>query len=634
MPLPTQEWGPVTNYKEYSYDAGVVSPAITNVSFAVRDIDGLYSMNAYDDPYYDPYYDYNSNYYSDYSDFRLKTVLSYSPAGVPWVAPSSYEGHGYYEATSSYIPYEYGLNFNFTPVFQNLALLPIGIYVFTHSFTIQGLSPSGVWQDLSSYEYLTRLEVLTLIVDPSPVFSFAPASLAYKHQQNNTLPSKIVAMTGNLWKIVGKPNFVLSSATAGVAIATVGSGAGAYQTATGSGNAFINIALSSFYNGNTVFSPTDLASTFQILQDNVAFGTIPWTVNVVRLSDFLTVPFAPGEKAFTLDQKYFEFTSQNTGTYFQFDAVIKTYDFFTNLLNEFSIPQKVVLFQGKAKVNLGQVIHRLMRKFNAVNDTLLQYKLATLNITCSEILMADESVIRSGTATEIQFVAGLSRGITNLGFLDFNPLPNRGTKTGFAILNIVYPAGNYELRTFKNGSLVSAVALPASTDTIVCKKVFFSAFTKGDTIQFIVDVVGQNNALAPKKTYKLFPEGNNSNAIVWQNEFLLQSALECTGTASIKSDFEFLSQKVFENLVEKLEYLSSSKEVKLYINTGWLLKTDVDTIESLMRSKRAWLLNPKGNISLRPVGKSMVNQDLERELIEFSLEFIINRNYDEETYSL
>ncbi|AKC26055.1 hypothetical protein IY39_03950 [Flavobacterium psychrophilum] len=38
---------------------------------------------------------------------------------------------------------------------------------------------------------------------------------------------------------------------------------------------------------------------------------------------------------------------------------------------------------------------------------------------------------------------------------------------------------------------------------------------------------------------------------------------------------------------------TTSKEVKLNISTGWVAKTDVDTIESLLRSKRAWL-----NISL------------------------------------
>lgn len=614
-----QLWGPIPNYKEYVYNAGVVTPAITAVDFVIKDVEesDIFTIEP-----------------GSISDFRLRTELTYVPNGVDWVNPTSYEGDGYYESYSPYVPYEFGMNFSFTPVFQNLGVLSVGNYIFEHRFTIQGLDSSGFWQDIIAYSYETRLEVEAVIVDPSPTFSFAPATLAYVHQQNDTLPSKMVTMTGNLWKIVGKPNFILASATAGVTIATVGSGASAYQTASGSGNAFVSIALSSFYNSNTVFSPTDLASTFEILEDNVAFGTIAWTVNVIRLSDFLTLPFAPGEKLFTLDQDYFEFHSNNAGTFFQLDATIKTYDFFTNVLNEFTIPQKVVLFQGKAKVNLGQVIHRLMKKFNAVNETLLQYKIATVDIAVSEILFADESVVRAGAVTNIPFVAGLSRGITNIGFLDFNPLANRATKNGFAYLNLLYPSGSYQLRTFKNGTKITDLELPESDNKIVCVKVPFSSYTKGDIIQFYLDLEGETTTGAPKKTFYMLPEGNYSNTLVWQNEFLLQSALECTGTASIRSDFEFISQKVWENLTEILEHLSSSKEVKLNINTGWLIQSDVDTIESLMRSKRAWLLNPKGNIAIRPAGKTMVNQDVERELIEYTLEFIINRAYDEETYSL
>lgn len=605
--MPTQIWTPIPNSKEYGYNAGVVTPAAETVNFTVTD--------------------YPEDFFQIYLDLRLKIITSYTTSGIaPWIV-AGINGTSYHQ-------YSYGMQFTFPVVFQNLQLLPIGQYIFNHFFIFQGLQSNGLWEDIDSYSYDTIMNITGLVIEPDPVFSFSPPTLAFSHQQNNPLPSMNVSFTGNLWKLVGKPNFILSSTTPGVTIATVGSGASAYQTASGSGVAIVNIALSSFYNSDAVFSPTDLASTFDILKNNVAFGTIAWTVSVVRLSDFLSVPYPSNAKAFTLDQEYFEFTSANSGTFFQFDTTVKTYDFFTNLENEFPIPLKVVLFQGKAKVNLGQIIHRLMRKFDAVNETLLQYKLAKLNITCSEILIADENVIRSGTVPEIQFIAGLSRGITNIGFLDFNTLPNRGTKTGFAMLNILYPTGNYELRTIKNGTQIAAVTLPASTDVIVCKKVSFSAFAKGDVIQYVVDIVGENNESAPKKTFKLFPEGNYSNTIIWQNEFLLQSALECTGTATIKSDFEFLSQNVYENLVEKLEHLSSNKEVKLFINTGWLLKTDVDTVESLMRSKRAWLLNDKGNISLRPASKSMINQDLEKELIEFSLEFIINRNYDEETYSL
>jgi hypothetical protein len=603
--MPAQSWLPVTNSKTYTLNNGSLSPSITNVDVTIND----YAMYL--------------NYV--YSDYRLQKVSNYINYVTNWMNIAAFPDFT--------VPYTHGMAYSYTPVFQNQSFLVNGNYTFRTNYIIQGLNNNtGEWEDVETYYFDIILNVTNVASNPTP--TFAPSTLRFNHQQNQTLPSNLVVMNGNNWKIIGKPNFVLTSPTVGVTIASTGSGTSAYQTISGSGSAFIYVALGSFYDSESVFVPADLTGDFEIQNSNVYFGQVNWTVAVVRLSDFLTVPYLSGEKAFTLDQKYFEFSSQNLGTYFQFDSEIKTYDFFNNTENVFTVPQKIVLFQGKSKVNLGQLIHRLMRKFPIVNESTFQNQLATLNISCKEILAADETVVRAGTKSNIKFVAGLSRGITDLGFLDFNPLPNRGTKNGFAMLNILYPTGNYEFRILKNGTLVSAQALPASNNIIVFKKVSFAAFNQGDIIQCVVDFVGQNNSSAPKKTFKLFPVGNYSNTIVWENEFLLQSVLECTGTASIKSDFEFLSQKVYQNLVEVIEHFSSSKEVKLFINTGWLLKTDVDTIESLMRSKRVWLLNNTGNIALRPVAKPIINEDLERELIEFSLEFIINRNYDEETYSL
>lgn len=464
--------------------------------------------------------------------------------------------------------------------------------------------------------------------------AFTPNTVSFNHEQNTPFQTFSIAMSGDLWKVIGKSRFILTSATAGVTIATVTDGSGTYQTVSGSGEAIISITPTAFYDGNGTFLPEDLAGTFAVLKNNEPFGSIAYTIEVSRLTDFLTIPYLPTEKSFTLDTKFFEFRSSNLDTYFQFDSTIKTYDFFTNNVNEYSIPLKIVLFNGYAKENLGRMIHRLMRKFTDVNENVFQYKEATLKVTCSEIAIADETIIRSGTSVDIPFIAGLNKGITSLGFLEFNPEPNRVTKNSFAYLNILMPTGSYELRTFKNGTLVNSSALPASTGIILCKKVFFSDYEKGDVIQFVIDVIGQSNASAPRKSYFLFPDENYSNMIVWENEFLLQSAIECTGTASIVPEGEFQSQTVYVDLVEQLEHISSSKKVMFYINTGWLLYSDIDTIESLMRSKRVWLIQGNKTVSLRPISKKLPKKDLEEELIQYPLEFQINQKYDEETYSL
>lgn len=470
--------------------------------------------------------------------------------------------------------------------------------------------------------------------DSVPSFSFFPNSILFSFKQNEALPSKLIYMTGNGWKIIGKPNFVLASTTTGVAIDNVTDSNGDYQIIYGSGNAQVSIALGDYYNQDIDFQEVDLLGSFSVLKDNVDFGSIAYSIVISSINDFLINPYINQSKAFTLDHKYFEFRSSNIETYFQVDASIKTYDFFTNALKEYFIPLKIVLFNRYAKENFGQIIHRLMDRFAGVNDILSQYKQATLQLKCTEISLTNESVIRSGSTSEIPFIAGLSRGFNNLGFLDFNANENRVTTEGFAFLNIIVSAGNYELRTFKNGRLINAVALPNTSEFILCKKVLFSSYAQGDVVEFGIDLVGQYNNNTPRKKYIVFPKGNYSNMIVWENEFLLQSAIECTGTGSMVPEGEFISQTLYQNLVEQLEHLSTSKKVKLSINTGWLMYSDIDTVESLMRSKRAWLIQGDNQIALRPISKKLPQKSNDEELIQFQLEFQINQKYDEETYSL
>lgn len=349
---------------------------------------------------------------------------------------------------------------------------------------------------------------------------------------------------------------------------------------------------------------------------------------------WFTSPYPAEGKAFTLDPKFFEITTEATDTYFQFNSTIKTYDFNTDVVKTNSIPQKLVPFKGFTNINLGKLIHRLMSNFNEVNDNFTQYKFAELSIVCIELLQSNNSIVRSYVAPTISFIAGLSRGITDFGFLDFNPKPNRVTKNSFAYLNFYIPPGTFELRTLKNGNVITTETLPSDAETTLCKKVLFNAYSQGDVIEYVIDAIDGDNPDAPKKTFILFPDCYYSNMIVWENEFKMQSSLECTGSASLDADLEFQSQKLYKNLVEKLEHLSNSKDVKLFIDTGWLLFSDIDTIESLMRSKRVWLIQGENEISLRPTGKKLPKQDYDNELISFPLEFTINRAYDEETYTL
>lgn len=351
------------------------------------------------------------------------------------------------------------------------------------------------------------------------------------------------------------------------------------------------------------------------------------------LDSFLEMPYPVGSPAFTLDPLYLKTTTNTLNTYFQFTANIRTYDFFTNAINDFIIPLKTVPYKGIATLFLGKNIHRLMRRFSAPNDNEFQYTPALVSILWEEKTFITNTTLRSVTVTN-NYIAGLSKGIVDQGILNFNMKPNRVTKNSYAYLNLLVPAGDYQIQVVKNGGVKQPIVLASRDASIISYKLTFENYAPGDVLSYALTPLGEELGDAPLKTFIVFPEGLYSNTIVWEDEFLLQSTMECTGTYSIKTDTERQTMKVTANLVEKLLNLGASEEVKLTINTGWLLKTDIDSVFSLMRSNKAWLVKGNQVINLVPFSKTIKGEDSEDELIEYTLEFTINKTYHEETFSL
>ena len=366
----------------------------------------------------------------------------------------------------------------------------------------------------------------------------------------------------------------------------------------------------------------------------IKIGSEIFNVNIVlNVFNAIINPYLPGQPAFTLDPKYFVINSSTVDTYFQFNSTITIYNFFTNNVETRMIPQKALPFKGKSEVNVGQLIHRLMDNFNTVNSNIYQYKLSKLNIECKEIKLSDDSIVSTVILPEINFVAGLSKGFSVYGFLEFNKKPTRVTNQGFYFLNLLIPSGSYELQTFKNGQLIKTFPLPNDSVGPLCYKVFFNSYIQGDFIEYVIVRVGQSDDNPPKKAFHVFPSQFFSNMITWENEFLLQSTFEFTHDHDIKSEIERQSSKTFNKLVEKTTHYSVSKENKLTINTGWVSKNDIDSIESLMLSKRAFININDKIVDLVPFNKTLTNFNSKEELFDFTFEFIINRTHNEETYT-
>jgi len=352
-----------------------------------------------------------------------------------------------------------------------------------------------------------------------------------------------------------------------------------------------------------------------------------------NLDGFVSSPYESNKFAFTLDPLFFLFSTLFENTYMQLTATIRVYDY-AGLMSEKKIYEKVPTFKGKGKINYGNIIHQLMARFPEPNENTYQYQLANFTLYVEEIDAETIEVKRTALLPEINFVAGLSNRLpNNAGFLELNQNPSRFTVSGFTYLNMLYPEGNHLLRVKLNDDDDTIVEeeLPISSGKTILKKIDFSDYSQGDKVEFLL--ISPLNEVLANKTFYVLPEQKYSWHLVWQSEYLMQSVIQCTGSLSTKSDFEYKTNLVFKNLVEVLDYLETTKTDKLIISTGWILKTQLDEIESLLRSPRVWLFKDDKKIELRPITKSVVIEDKERELIEYNLEFQINRTYDQETYS-
>ena len=362
-----------------------------------------------------------------------------------------------------------------------------------------------------------------------------------------------------------------------------------------------------------------------------------YTISVAvfyELIGFITSPYNQ-DKAFTLDNKMYKLTTESSNSYFEVVQTIKTFDFFTDVEKETIIPEKHPLFNRNTEFNASLRIHRLMSRFEKPNDNYYQYIPAELVMSVKERAILDDEVIQETVLPIQKFVAGLSDNVTvPFSFLDMNPNIRRVTKSSYLYLNLLLPNEPVSLEIYKNGELISTVVLPVSLGKIVSYKVDFSAFNQGDVIKYKLGSLFPSFGQDVSKSFAVFPEGRYSNHVIWEDEFLLQSVLECTGSFNLKTDLQFTSQKTFKNLVEVLNHLEVIKESKFTISTGWIMKNDQITIESLMSTKRAWMALPNNQfIELRPLSKSIINIDSERELIDYTIEFQINRTNNAKTYS-
>jgi|GEM_PF-2808611 len=320
-------------------------------------------------------------------------------------------------------------------------------------------------------------------------------------------------------------------------------------------------------------------------------------------------------------------------------------------LNQF----ETVFNKNKAEFYLGSVIKRCMKSLKdpiiginplgMVNSLIFSVK-KYYNPSFSKVIASLDTVtaipqVLSTTYNELYFIKGRrpSRISVNLGIIDYNESAIRVTKNSFHLLNLYSATSRFRIIVLRNNQIVNTSPPLAGSAKLAGFKINFNTFLPGDIIEAILvtqtptSVNGQD-VKGHRQKYIVFPTCKYSNNIAWEDEHGLMQVLEFTGNYVFSAEIEGKTKKVYKNFTEVFEKYGHSQEVLLECNTGWILKENQERIDSLMKSKKAWLYRSNNNyLSIIPVSSKIVNDDSNQATYAYNVEFKINPKNDFENFT-
>lgn len=384
-----------------------------------------------------------------------------------------------------------------------------------------------------------------------------------------------------------------------------------------------------------------------VYSDNIVLSGInsgvPTDITIVvtyTIEDIITLPYSNEDYNFTKDPLLLNFHSDIPDTYFEMKAIINCSDFVFQSANTktFEIPFKIPLFNKKQNFNLGKIIEKAMYRFeNPLGADSNLYNSALVTLEIKEYLNNTNVFVRDVFIQNLKFLSGLTPNFKyrNNGFLDTSNGIKRVTPNSIEYINLMLTFVNqksYEI--FRNGTSIYSNEIYHTTQTHKLA-IDFSTLSavEGDIIEVAIWLNAGRTKKISKK-YLVFPQQEFSTFIIWENEYRLPEIFDFTGKYSLKSDVENLQTKNFNEIIERTNLIDNSSTEKIIINTGFITSNDISYIKSIIKQRRAWVLLPSGRlIELIPTTKQLQEVDVNRELIDFDIEFQINKIYDEKNNS-
>lgn len=407
----------------------------------------------------------------------------------------------------------------------------------------------------------------------------------------------------------------------------------------GTGTQSVEIAIA----GANNFSPGTYADSITI-----TVGEVSIQVNItVNVSLFVNTTMAEGAVNFSKDLHSVNAYSSNANSIIKITMTMQVFKYASSSFQEYTYSGEVPFYEGNAVFYPGPVIHGLFKKLEAHSNYLpavlnsgsgvayAVYRPLDATILVEEINVETEEIRNSYEFLNYKWVKGITpEEFTAEGVLDLTTTSVRVTKNSVAAINFIKKAGSYQILIVVNGVestdpgfLYTFSAQYYGVHTFLLK---LDVFEKGD----LIDVVIRDASVSFSKRLIVFPEGKESRLIGWENEYGCLQLLEFTGSYAQNTEMEVITNKMYRNLVRYQENTQVEKDVLFTINTGWLLMQNQRCITSLMRSRIAFWLSPDSALfkTLNVKTTKLANEDTNRELYEWDVEFIINRENDLQVY--
>ena len=392
-------------------------------------------------------------------------------------------------------------------------------------------------------------------------------------------------------------------------------------------------------------------------QIKVVLGGADYFIDVQHnVIDSLQTGFSKTDVNFTKDRNGISTIYGADNTKLEIQMSVESFDYNATTTKIFPANFTKGIFNGISDFWLGNVVHKAMRHLKALSDINLEnlqvpggmvdlynYKVFKY-YNPSKIYflfkylnrVTGDQVGPSREFFNIQFLRGRkpARMARNFGIVDFKESPIRVTKKSFTLLPVFRNHSFSLIEIYRNGELYKRIYPNREDHQLFGVQLSFAPFQQGDVIE--ARVKGAPSELVSfSQLYIVFPPGKKSYHIVWENEHGTPEAFEFTGDYTFPSEHKGILSLSFDNYLEYTEKMASQRLLRFTANTGWILKSNQERIDSLVDSNRAWIVfnDSRPPIALVPEDAKLTNIDSAAQTYQYTIEFKINPQHELENNS-